>query len=150
MSVRRVRMMEPRDLPELWRLAAAQNRRDGTSYPVPAIFEMDKSKPGFGLPLESVALALVTEVMRESGAWRLRQGHVWLRTVEEMTFGGGAEDMRFSAAHIPMAREMLKRRGYLDQHVLVPHGRVEDVGPLLKTQGLDRLDLRLAHFFVML
>jgi hypothetical protein len=142
-------MMEPRDLPGLWRLARAQNRRDGTSYPAPAVFEMDESKPGFGLPLESVALALVTEAM-SPGGWRLRQGHVWIRTVEEMSFGGGAVDMEFSAAHIPMAREMLKRRGYLDQHVLVPLKRAEALEPVLRAQGFDRIDLRLAHFFEML
>lgn len=95
--------------------------------------------------LPNVILALVTEI-----DGRVRQGHVWLRTVEEMSFGGGKEEMEFSAAHIPMALDFLKRQGYDDVHVLVPHVRVEDLTRMLNENGLDRIDHRLAHFFRML
>ena len=54
--------MEPRDMPAVLRLCAAQNRRDGTSYPVPLIFDLDKSSPRYGQYLPNVALALVTTV----------------------------------------------------------------------------------------
>ena len=138
-----VRMMEPRDLPALWRLAAAQNRRDGTSYPVPPIFDMDESSPNFGRLMPNVALALVTEI-----DGRVRMGHVFLRTIEAMSFGGGREEMEFSAKHIPMALEMLKAKGYDDVHTLVPLLRVSaEHQSLLESYGLNRIDHRLAHFF---
>jgi hypothetical protein len=141
----RVRMMEPRDLPRVWSAARAQNRRDGTSYPVPPIYDLDETSPLHGHLLPNVALALVTEV-----DGRVRQGHVFLRTIEEMSFGGGAAEMDFSGRHIPLALEMLKRRGYNDLHVLVPHARVGDLRDMLEREGLSRIDQRLAHFFKML
>lgn len=139
----RVRNMEPRDLLQLWRLADAQNRRDGTHYPVPPIFQMDEYKTGFGQLVQNVPLALVTE--RDG---RVRQAHIFLRTIEVMGFGGGREDMEFSASHIPMALDLLKRRGYDEAHVFVPNVRVSDEhAKLLRDFGMTRLDHRLAHFF---
>ena len=141
----RVRMMEPRDVPAIWQVASAQNRRDGTSYPVPPIFELDSSKSTYGQLLPNVPLALVTEV---NG--RVRQGHIWLRTIEEMSFGGGREAMDFSGLHIPMALEMLRLKGYDSAHTFVPMPRVEDFREMLEREGFKRLDNRLAHFFRML
>lgn len=140
-----VRMMEPKDLPRVWSAAAAQNRRDGTSYPVPPIFDLDPKSPNYAKLMPNVVLALVTEV-----DGRVRQGHVWLRTIEEMSFGGGREEMAFSAQHIPMALDYLRRRGYDDVHTLVPHPRVRDLAEMLESHGLHRIDHRLAHFFRML
>ena len=80
-SERRVRMMEPRDLPGLWREAQAQNRRDGTSYGFPEVFDLDPKSPGYGRLKPGIALALVTEV-RRGDSWRVRQGHVFLKTIE--------------------------------------------------------------------
>lgn len=149
-SSRRVRMMEPRDLPALWRSAAAQNRRDGTSYPVPLVFEMDEANANFGKLMPNVALALVTEVLSPKG-WRVRMGHVFLRTVEAMSFGGGKEDMDFSALHIPMALDVLRRQHYDDVHTLVPQARATaEHSELLESYGFNRIDHRLAHFFRML
>lgn len=148
---RRLRQMEPRDLPALWLLTAAQNRRDGTSYPFPPVFEMDESKPGFGQRLPNVVEALVTETRTPAGRWRVKQGHVFLRTIEEMSFGGGRQDMEFSAAHIPLVAEQLKRMGYDDLHTLVPRDRADhEHEELLGSYGLTRIDHRLAHFFRML
>lgn len=136
-------MMEPNDLLPLWKMADAQNRRDGTNYPVPKIFEMDRTKPGFGQLVQNVPLALVTE--RDG---RVRQAHIFLRTIEVMGFGGGREDMEISAGHIPMALDYLKRRGYDDAHVFVPNVRVSpEHAKLLQDYGMTRLDHRLAHFF---
>jgi hypothetical protein len=141
--VRRVRNTEPRDLPELCRIAAAQNRRDGTSYPVPPIFEMNETSSRFGQLLPSVPLALTTE--RDG---RVRQVHVFLKTIECMGFGGGREDMLFSADHIPMALDFLRRQGYDDCHVFIPGVRVSpEHHALLASHGMARLDQRLAHFF---
>ncbi len=138
--------MEPRDLPELYRIARAQNRRDGTSYPVPPVFEMDEASPRFGQLTQNAPLALVTE--RDG---RVRAGYVFLRTIEIMGFGGGREDMEFSAAHIPMALDFLRRQGYDDAHVFVPGVRVSpEHRALLEAQGMTRIDQRLAHFLKML
>lgn len=139
----RVRNMEPRDLPSAWRLAEAQNRRDHTSYPFPDIFEMDESKPGFGLLLPNVPLALTVE--RDG---RVRRCFVFTRTIECMGFGGGAEDMAIAAAHIPLALDFLARKGYQDAHVFVPNHTLNEAhGKLLQEHGLIRIDNRLAHFF---
>lgn len=134
-------MMEPRDLPAFWKMAYAQNRRDATNYPPPRIFEMDESKPGFGNLIQNVPLALVTE--RDG---RVRGGYICLRTVEVMGVGGG--DMDFSAAHIPMMADLLRRKGYDDFHTFVPIQRAIPAHcKLLETQGMTRIDNRLAHFF---
>lgn len=145
----RVRRMEPRDLPAVWRAAAAQNRRDGTSYPVPPVFDLDPASPRCGQLLPNCALALVTEV-RQGSAWRVRQGHVWIRTVEEMSFGGDAEAWEFSGGHIPLALELLKQQGYVDVHTLVPKPRARRLRRMLEAAGMKRIDHRLAHFFRML
>lgn len=140
-----VRRMEPRDLPAVWRAAAAQNRRDGTSYPVPPVFDLDSDSARHGQLLPNVALALVTEV-----DGRVRQGHVWIRTLEEMSFGGDAEAWEFSGKHIRLALELLRRQGYEDVHVLVPKPRARRLRRMLEAAGLKRIDHRLAHFFKML
>ena len=76
---------------------------------------------------------------------------MFLRTIEVMHFGGGAEDMEFDAHHIPLALEMLARMGYDDVHIFIPPARVtEEHRQRLESHGLTRLDLRLAHFFRML
>lgn len=138
--------MEPRDLPELFKIAQAQNRRDGTSYPVPPVFGMDETKPRFGQLLENVPLALTTE--RDG---RVRTGTVFLRTIEVMHFGGGREDMEFDAQHIPLAFDMLARMGYDDVHVFIPGVRVSpEHRGLLESFGFTRIDNRLAHFLKML
>lgn len=134
--------MEPRDLPRVWSAAKAQNRRDGTNYPVPPVFDLNPESQRYGRMMPNIVLALVTEV---NG--RVRQGHVWLRTVEEMTFGGGAAEMAFSGEHIPVALELLRRRGYDSNHVLVPKQRLQDLEEMLLEQGFTRIDHRLAHFF---
>ena len=138
-------MMEPRDLPRIWRAAAAQNRRDGTSYPVPPIFDLDPNSPRHGRLMANVALALTTEV---NG--RVRMGHVFLRTIEEMSFGGGKLEMDFSGAHIPLAMEILRGKGYDDLHVLVPKARARGLRRLLQSHGLRRIDNKFAHWFGML
>lgn len=124
-------------------MAAAQNRRDGTDYPVPPIFELDESKPGFGQLVQNVPLALTTE--RDGRPVNLS---IFLRTIEVMSIGGGHEDWQFSAAHIPMAMEFLRRRGYDEVHTFVPKVRVSsEHAKLLETYGMTRIDNRLAHFY---
>ncbi|HUD74172.1 MAG TPA: hypothetical protein VMQ76_03795 [Terracidiphilus sp.] len=138
--------MEPGDLVTLWQIAAAQNRRDGTKYPFPPVFNLAEGTPGFAQLLQNVPLALTTE--RDG---RVRSGTVFLRTIEAMHFGGGREDMEFDAGHIPLAFDMLRRMGYDDVHIFVPPQRVSDEHrQRLESYGLTRLDQGLAHFFRML
>jgi len=137
----RVRMMEPKDLPGIWRMADAQNRRDGTSYPIPRIFEMDSTHPGFGQLVPNVPLALVVENNK-----RVRGAFICTRTIEVMGVAGG--DMEFAAAHIPMMADLLKRKGYDDLHTFVPMSRATEAHcKLLEAFGMTRLDHRLAHFY---
>lgn len=141
--MRRLRQMEPRDLAAVGKIAQAQNRRDGTSYPVPPVFDAR------GRLLPTVAMALVTE--RWNGqVWRVRQAHVWLRTVEQMDFGGGHDDTEFAIGHLPLVAERLRSQGYVDMHVFVPKVRVGELENLLQGQRLNRVDERLAHFFTIL
>jgi hypothetical protein len=122
-------------------MADAQNRRDGTNYPFPRVFEMDETKPGFGQLVQNVPLALVTE--RDG---RVCQVEICLRSIELITFGGG--DPSFTYAHIPMALDFLKRRGYDDVHAFVPKVRATEAQiRLLEEHGMFRLDQRLAHFY---
>jgi hypothetical protein len=144
-GIRQIRNMEPGDLPRIWRAARAQNRRDGTNYPVPPIFDLDPDSPGYTKLFRNVVLALATVV-----DGRVRAGHVFLRTIEEMSFGGGREDMDFSMAHLPIAYEILKRKGYDDVHTFVPQPRLADLLKTLEREGMVRVDQRLAHFFRML
>lgn len=139
----RIRNTEPRDLLPLWKIADAQNRRDGTSYPVPAVFEMDEKRPGFGHLLPSVPLALTVE--RDN---RVRGVTLFLRTIEIMSFTAGHSDMLFSAAHIPMAVDFLRRRGYSDAHTFIPQTRLSPQHvTLLESYRMIRLDPRLATFY---
>lgn len=140
--MKQVRNMEPRDLPALWKMTRAQNRRDGTNYPFPEVFNLDESSPGFGKLMPNVLLALVTEI-----DGRVRQGHVWLRTVEEMHFGGGREVTEFSLQHLEAVLAILKQRGYYDVHEFVPKCRTEEVEPMLVNEKFHRIDHRLAHFY---
>lgn len=142
MKERKLRRLEPRDLPAVWRIARAQNRRDKTSYPVPPIFEMNEASPRFGQYLPNVVTALVTEV---NG--RVRQWHLWLRTIEQMSGGGGREDTEFSIAHMPMVLEAIAARGYVDEHIFVPKVRLDDFAQMLAAQGCERVDNGLAHFY---
>ena len=151
MAEHRVRMMEPGDLIPVWRAARAQNRRDGTSYPVPPVYDLDEKSAGYAKLLPNVALALVTETRPSpERRWRVRMGHVFLRTIEEMSFGGGKLEMDFSGAHIPLAMEILRGKGYDDLHVLVPKARARGLRRLLQSHGLRRIDDKFAHWFGML
>ena len=137
----KVRQLEPNDMPRVWRMAAAQNRRDSTSYLIPKIFEMDENKPGFGKLVENVPLALAVE-----NHGRVCQAFFCLRTIEVLGVSGG--DFQFAAAHIPMMVDALKRKGYDDLHVFMPKQRAnEQQIRLLEEYSLTRIDNRLATFF---
>ena len=144
---RRLRRMEPRDLDAVKRITAAQNRRDGTSYPPPDVFELRPNHAGFGREKPNIVLALVTERRKGEGPWRVAQWHVWLRTVEMMDGGGSAVDTAFSIEHLGLIESMLREKDFFDLHVLVPRARVAEIGAFLHGKGLTRIDNRLAHYY---
>lgn len=139
----RIRKMTPFDLPLVAERAREQNERDGTSYPVPEIFEPDATRTGGWKLVDNVPLALVSEM---NG--RLEQAHVFLRTLEMMSFGTNRRATALSMRQAPAAFYLLRQKGYQDLHVLVPKNRTEAMQHrLAEAMGLVRDDDRLAHFY---
>lgn len=136
-------MMQPGDLPAVWSMSKAQDRRDGLACGVPPIFDLDPASPTYAQLVPNVALALVTE--DEEG--RVRQAHLFLRTIELQCVGGGRDRWEFSIGHIPLALEALRAQGYTEVNTFVPKPRVRGLQRLLDAVGFRRLDQRLAHFF---
>lgn len=134
--------MKVEDLPALRQRLAEQNERDGTSYALPQIFDTN------GRRVPSIALALVAYDV-ETG--EVVQGHVYERTVEQMTFGISPEATVCSMHEQEAVFFLLREKGYRDLHVLVPDQRVGDM-----KHGLDKI-LRLnctegvlTHFYRLL
>ncbi len=130
--------MAPSDLPAVWRYCKAQNRRDGTSYGVPHVFDEQ------GRLLPNIALALVTL----DGKGRVRGAHIFERTLEMMSFGGGAAATAMSMAEAPAVFYELRALGYQDLHIQVPKSHVSELETDLKDKmGMTRDDEALAHFY---
>lgn len=133
-----MRRMRPRDLPAVWRHCQAQNRRDGTSYGVPEVFDRD------GKLLPNIALALVT--VDKKG--RVRGAHIFERTLEMMSFGGGAAATGAAVDEFPEVFYELRALGYQDLHIQVPKTHVAELeAELTERMGMARDDDRLAHFY---
>jgi hypothetical protein len=116
----------------------AQNRRDGTKYGVPPVFDRE------GRPMPKIALALVA--VDERG--RVRASAVFERTLELMCFGGGEEVTGAMMDEAPAIFYALREMGYQDFHVLVPKTRVSQIEDgLTKRLCTARVDGDLAHFY---
>jgi hypothetical protein len=116
----------------------AQNRRDGTSYGVPPVFDEH------GRFRRNIALALVAVDQRG----RVRAGYVFERTIEMMSFGGGKEVTEAGLDEVPAVFYELRALGYQDLHVQVPKVHVGEIeGQLEQRLGTARDDDRLAHFY---
>lgn len=132
------RELEPRDLERVWRHCAAQNRRDGTSYGVPRIFD----EKGRLLPDVPLALAAI------DSRGRVASAHVFERTLEYMSFGGGEQALTAVLDEAPGIFYELRRLGYRDLHILPPHRHLGALEATLKNRmGMHRLDGYLAHFY---
>lgn len=136
-----LRNLRPSDMPRLRELLIEQNERDGTSYGLPAIFDSN------GVKLASIPLALGAVDKSD----QVIQGHVWIQTLEQMTFG---TDPRATACSI---REMgavwfaLRNLGYHDVHLQVPKIVVGDLERgLARDMRMTRDDHELAHFYRLL
>jgi len=116
--------MQPGDVPALLDRLAEQNARDGTSYRLPQVFD------GGGARLSRVPLALVAV----DAAGKVAQGHIYERTVEQMSFGISAAATLSSIREQDAVFYLLRARGYTDLHMLVPEERAAGLG-----RGLDEL-----------
>lgn len=137
-----LREMRPNDIPAVLHRLREQNYRDGTSYSMPQVFDEQ------GARLPNIPLALVA-VDVETGL--VVQGHVWERTVEQMTFGISPEATVCSMHQHPAVFHLLRERGYTDLHILVPVERAADM-----EHGLDAIlkmtdtSKTLKHFYRLL
>lgn len=135
----RLRQMEPSDVANVSDLCREQNKRDGTSYGVPRIFGAD------GRRLRSVELALVAE----SGPGEVAQAHVWINTLEQLSFGIDPKATVCSMHEQDAVLYLLRQRGYTDFHILVPPNRAPDM-----QHGLERIygmsATGMVHFYRLL
>ena len=141
---RSMRRMRPADLPRVQQLAQEQNKRDGTSYPVPSVFDAT------GKQLANAPLALVTVDENDF----VRQAHIFMRTVEMCSFGNDPHALSVSLEAINAVCFLLAEQGYMDLHVQVPLGKWRRfnrfgsvVAKALQRIGFARDDHRLAHFY---
>lgn len=117
--------MRPNDVPAVQHRLREQNYRDKTSYTLPRVFDEH------GVRLRSIPLALVAvDVETEM----VEQGHVWIRTLEQMSFGISPEATVCSMHEHPAVFHLLRERGYTDLHILVPKERVGQMA-----HGLDSI-----------
>lgn len=132
------RELRPQDMRAVWRHCAAQNRRDKTSYGVPHIFDAE----GKLLPDVPLALAAIDSRGRVAAA------HVFERTLEYMSFGGGEQALAAVLEEAPGIFYTLRRLGYRDLHILPPRRHVDALDAALKDRmGMARIDGYLAHFY---
>ena len=130
--------MKPADVPAVQELLREQNERDGTSYQCPLVFDSR------GARLPSIPLALVA--VGEDGV--VRQGHVFERTVEQLTFGIDPEATVCSMHEQEAVTFLLRERGYEDLHILVPNQRVAQMAHgLSKIYGMIDMSELLTHFY---
>ena len=134
-----LREMKPSDVPAVKMRLREQNQRDGTSYSVPVIFdETGQRKPQIVLAL--VAVNEFEEVV---------QGHVWEKTIEQMTFGIDRNATVCSMHEADAVLYLLRERGFHDLHILVPEQRVKQMQHgLEKIYGMSATGL--THFYRML
>jgi hypothetical protein len=117
--------MRPNDVPAVLQRLREQNRRDGTSYSMPQVFD-ERGVRLPGIPLALVAVDVDTGLVV--------QGHVWIRTLEQMSFGTNTQATVCSMHEHPAVFHLLRERGYRDLHILVPVERVPEM-----KHGLDSI-----------
>jgi hypothetical protein len=138
----RLREMTPADMPALKERLKEQNKRDGTDYQVPRVFDSS------GRRVPACALALVAYDV-ETG--EVMQGHVYERTLEQMSFGISPEATVCSMHEQDAVFFLLREKGYRDLHVLVPNPRVKDMKHgLEKILAMKCTRKHLTHFYRLL
>ena len=130
--------MKPEHMEMVSRLHAEQNRRDGTSYPLPRIF----TKTGLFTERVPVALVGIAEGEREPVQ------AIWIERRAELMFAGcAAKATAFARRDIDGLAGVLSWLGYQGLHCDVPLQWAETIRKPLEKAGFTETDSRLAHFF---
>ena len=133
-----LRPATPADLPFIKRFHAEQNQRDGTSYPLPRLFD----KEGNLTDRAPVVLVGVVEGSDEPVQ------AIWVERRAELMFAGcDPKATAFARRDIDGLAAVLTWLGYSGLHCDVPVALVEAIGKPLDKAGFERNDERLAHFF---
>ena len=120
------------------RLHDEQNKRDGTSYPLPPFFDKH------GCVTQQVPVALVGI---EEDAEEPVQA-IWVERRAELMFAGcNPKATAFARRDIDGLAAVLSWLGYTGLHCEVPMMLADAIGRPLNAAGFNRNDERLAHFF---
>ena len=137
MSETILRLAEPRDIPILLHKLAEQNRRDGTRYPLPEIFDED------GRQSDNIPLAYVVERGGEIFGGIIFES----KGVEMMLVGCNPRVTLTIGKHAPGVLYTLRAMGFNWIRSLVTRKIVGLVKPAMKEAGFRRDDIKFASFF---
>ena len=133
-----LRQMIPAHLGIVQRLHREQNERDGTSYPLPRIFDRN------GLFAPSVPVALVGVPEGESEPVQA----IWVERRAELMFAGcDPKATAFARRDIDGLGGVLAWLGYSGLHCEVPVERAKSIAKPLAAAGFRETDTKLAHFY---
>jgi len=120
------------------RLHREQNERDGTSYPLPRIFDRN------GLFAPSVPVALVGVPEGETDPVQA----IWVERRAELMFAGcDPKATAFARRDIDGLLGVLAWLGYTGLHCDVPIERERSIAKPLAAAGFEPTDERLVHFY---
>lgn len=132
-----MKMVTPRDVPEIWELANQQNEHDGTEINVPRLFD-DCDRQMATIPLA------IKQVVKG----RIVQAHIFEVQPELITVGLSARGTALSMRDLPAAMWFLEQKGYTGFHALAPIARLKEWERTLgKRLNLERDDSRVAHYY---
>jgi hypothetical protein len=134
-----LRPATPDDLPSICRFHAEQNERDGTSYPLPVLFDKD-GKLTDRAPVVLVGCEEGSDVPVQA---------IWVERRAELMFAGcdNPKATAFARRDIDGLAGMLSWLGYSGLHCDVPIEWADAIGRPLDKAGFSRNDDHLAHFF---
>ena len=137
MSKTILRLAQPKDIPVLLRKLKEQNERDGTSYPLPDIFDEE------GRQAENIPLAYVVERGSE-----IFGGIIFESKGVEMMFIGCSPRVTLTIGdNGPGVLYTLRAMGFRWIRSLVTRTVVKQVKGAMKEAGFRRDDSRFASFF---
>lgn len=134
-----LRPATPADLPFIRRFHAEQNKRDGTSYPIPAFFDGD-GKLTDRAPVVLVGCIEGTDEPVQA---------LWVERRMELMFAGcdNPKATAFAQRDSEALAGILSWLGYSGLYCDVPIALAEAIGKPLVRAGFKRNDDRLAHFY---
>lgn len=137
MSKTTLRLAQPKDIPLLLRKIHEQNERDGTSYPLPDIFDED------GRQMDNIPLAYVIERGDEVFGGVIFES----KGVEMMLVGCSPRVTLTVGDCAPGVLYTLRAMGFKWIRSLVTKSVVKQLKPAMKEAGFRRDDTRFASFF---